>query len=787
VGRGERLWRWGRRNPTAAALVATAVGLVGLASGGGVWLVQQRARHDAEMRNDVVTAVAQAESLRKGVHFREARALLEQARQRLEPAGPDDLRPRVEKAQADLNLADRLDAARIKSATLAGGVDAPAAIESLYDSVFAETGLGGEGDDIKAVAGRVRDSALSAELIAALDDWASVASDPLRREWLLAAAREADPDPARNRLRRSALWTDPMLWNDPKVMDQLTQDLKAADFSPQLAIALSRAADEFHVDSVPLLTAAQTRFPQDFWLNAGLGSSLAEASRWHEALGYYRAALALRPDASAAHGCLGCALYKTGRRDEAVGYFEQALLIDPESVLAHGNLAIVLHEKGRTDEAMGHFQQALRIDPKSGGVHFNLGTALLATGQLDDAIDQFQQTVSINPKSAIAHYNLGIALYKKRRLDEAIDQFQQAVRIDPKFAKAYNNLGVALWEKGRPEEAIEPFQQAVRIDPKYPQGPTNLGNALHSAARDALRAAAAEGSEKERAAKRRQALAWLRADLELTTTLIRDGKVSPQSVANLQIYPALEGVRNQAALATLPDAEREEWQRFWADVEAVVAPDPVAQGRMLAARRDWTQAADCYARALARGPTDDGRFWFEYAALLLLSGDRPGYEKACAHLLDRCGKVKGLRSYHVARACSLAPDAAADMSLPGRLAEKELQGSPEFWSLTEQGALAYRAGRFKDAVPLFEQSVRDNRKPGAAVVNYLWLALARQRLGKIEEARRFLGTAGKWLDQYGDGMPARAETDLGLDLHNWLEAHVLRTEAEALISQPKAP
>jgi hypothetical protein len=30
-------------------------------------------------------------------------------------------------------------------------------------------------------------------------------------------------------------------------------------------------------------------------------------------------------------------------------------------------------------------------------------------------------------------------------------------------------------------------------------------------------------------------------------------------------------------------------------------------------------------------------------------------------------------------------------------------------------------------------------------------------------------------------MPARAEQELGLHLHNWLEAHVLRREAETLI------
>ena len=50
VGPLERVLRWSRRNPTGAALVATALALIGLASGGGVWFVQQRAERRAELR-----------------------------------------------------------------------------------------------------------------------------------------------------------------------------------------------------------------------------------------------------------------------------------------------------------------------------------------------------------------------------------------------------------------------------------------------------------------------------------------------------------------------------------------------------------------------------------------------------------------------------------------------------------------------------------------------------------------------------------------------------------------
>ena len=228
--------------------------------------------------------------------------------------------------------------------------------------------------------------------------------------------------------------------------------------------------------------------------------------------------------------------------------------------------------------------------------------------------------------------------------------------------------------------------------------------------------------------------------------------------------------------------ERDEWRRLWADVDASLAADPLEQGRASAARRDWARAADGYTKAFEGGATNDGHVWFEYAAVLSLSGDSQGYKRTCAQMIERCGTDGGPRSYHVARACTLAPDAVA-LALPaGRLAEKELQASARaFWSLTEQGALAYRAGRFHQTLPLFEQSLQAEHKSGRAVVNWLWLALTSQRLGKAEEARRWLEKAQAWLDRYPDGMPAGAEKESGLHYHNWLEAHVLRREAEALI------
>jgi tetratricopeptide (TPR) repeat protein len=696
---GEQAWRWCRRNPTMAGLLAALLALLLVATGGGVWLVRQQAerraeasRQEQELGQEVGTALAQAVRLRQGFHFGQSRELLEQARQRVQATGPDDLRRRLDQARADLDLAERLDAARLQEATVAARMpddpDRERRYAAAYGAAFARAGLGREGDDVAAVAARVRASAVRAEIVAGLDDWASVTQDPARRAWLLAVARRADPDPGRDRLRQ------PRLWRNRAAVTKLAQEANEAALSPQLATALGRALAESGGDSVPLLAAAQARSPQDFLLNFELGWAYYKDKRWDEALGYYRAALALRP----------------------------------QSALAHTNLGFALYVKGRPDEAIGHLQQAIRL----------------------------------NPKNSMAYYNLGFALQAKGRLDEAIGHYQQAVRLDPKNALAHNNLGSCLYAAARDAADLGP------------QG-APLG-------------------ERERARRHRQALDWLRAALALRAQLLRQG--SPQvywwSYATWQTDPALASVRDPGALAQLPAAERQQWQRLWANVAALLAADPLEQGRAHAARRDWAQAAACYARALKPRPPDDGHFWFEYAAVRLLAGDRPGYARACARMVERCGKAPNLRAYHVARACTLAPDAVADAARPGRLAQKELQANAgQFWSLTEQGALHYRAGRFQEAVPLFERSLRIEPKPGCAVLNRLWLALAQHRRGRADEARRWLGKAQAWLDGYRAGMPPNAEAKLGLHLHNWLEAHVLRREAEALLgaapTKPKKP
>jgi tetratricopeptide (TPR) repeat protein len=219
-------------------------------------------------------------------------------------------------------------------------------------------------------------------------------------------------------------------------------------------------------------------------------------------------------------------------------------------------------------------------------------------------------------------------------------------------------------------------------------------------------------------------------------------------------------------------------------VNVLALREPLEAARSHVARKQWARAAQAYAQSLKGRSRTDSEVWFEYAAVQLLSGDRNGYRQTCKFMLE-AGRNQKLRPYLVARACTLAPDSVDDLMQVFPVSAGELNSSPNaFWSLTEQGALRCRTNRVKDAVALFDKSQDAETKRGAAVLNWLWLALAHHKLGATDEARSYLDKAGAWLDSLGSTFPAKADA-LGLHRHNWLEAHVLRREAELLLGAPR--
>src|SRR5262249_52229580 len=152
-----------------------------------------------------------------------------------------------------------------------------------YPGAFATAGLGRVGDDEGEVAARVRGSAVGPQLVAALDDWAGITprQDEQLMRWLLGAARQADPDPARR-----GRFRDPAVRQARGGLEQLAREGKVEELSPQVLTALGEALWQAKADAVPLLREAQRRHPDDFWLSFTLGIACKDAKKLEEAAGY---------------------------------------------------------------------------------------------------------------------------------------------------------------------------------------------------------------------------------------------------------------------------------------------------------------------------------------------------------------------------------------------------------------------------------------------------------------------------------------------------------------------
>jgi tetratricopeptide (TPR) repeat protein len=354
-------------------------------------------------------------------------------------------------------------------------------------------------------------------LIEALDDWAYAAlgarTGPGRAE-LKALASAADDDDWRKQFRAADAA------NDLKALRELSVKARKRSLPPNslylLALTLSHGGglDE----AIALMRWARGRHPTDFWIHFFLGTLLAMKQKvtppveLEEMIGCYRAALALRPDATAprtnlgnalrsknqlddaiaeyktvlqfepnhlqAHQSLGNALWEMKRWDEAIAEYRKAIEIAPNDASNHNNLGIVLFDSNRYADAIACFQKSIDLEPSSAMSHFNLGNALGASDQPRRAIAAYRQAIKLDPKYAMTHIMLGQQLAAQNQWNEAIACYRMALRINPRLEYAHLNFGNALSKKGKLDEAIASYRKALVLNPKYVVAYSNLGNAL---------------------------------------------------------------------------------------------------------------------------------------------------------------------------------------------------------------------------------------------------------------------------------------------------------------------
>lgn len=346
-----------------------------------------------------------------------------------------------------------------------------------------------------------------------------------------------------------------------------------------------------------------------------LGLALKEQGHVDEAIAEYRRAIELKPNNAAAHNNLGLALQQQGRLDEAIALYRDAIRLKPDLAAAHSCLGHALHAKRALDEAVAEYRRAIELRPNYAVDHYNLGNTLWEQGQTDEAIAHFRRAIQIDPTYAEAHCNLGHVLESKGLFSEALAALKRGDELGSKrprwpypsqrwvndckrLLELDARLPALLVGKEKPAQGVEAteiakvcklkglygssarfYEAAFASNPELAED-FRAGH-RYSAACVAALAGCGQGKddpplgEQARTRWRRQALDWLRADLVYATKQWETGSpplttLVQQKLQIWQVNSDLAGVRDQAALAKLPHAEEEAWNKLWSQVDALL-------------------------------------------------------------------------------------------------------------------------------------------------------------------------------------------------------------------------
>ncbi|MBA4017954.1 MAG: serine/threonine protein kinase [Pirellula sp.] len=379
TGTAGRVMRWVRRNPLPTVLSVTAIVLIGLIISEGVQEWALAAGRRAEKSRLTARFESGVQLVQEG-RFAEAKAILG----KLGDGGHEDLRLRIDRTLAELELVEKLDAIGVDRAVAVSGSNEARRLNGIaangYAAVFAQFGMNRTSGDPGSIAQRIKDSDIRHALVEALDDWSVCEADEVSRNSILEVIRHADSDAGtwHQRVR------NPANWIARAELSQLAESAPTTSRNVHLLRAFGDRLAAAGLDSIAFRKRLQQDHADCYLTNLSLADALRDKDP-AESIRFYQAALAIRPRA----------------------------------IPAWNNLAVALSGVGRTDEALFHFQHAKELDPQSVYVRYNLGLALSAAQQAEGAVTELQQAVALAPDFAPAYIALDKELIKARRYAEA--------------------------------------------------------------------------------------------------------------------------------------------------------------------------------------------------------------------------------------------------------------------------------------------------------------------------------------------------------------------------------
>jgi tetratricopeptide (TPR) repeat protein len=483
-----RLRKFVRRNRGRLVAAGVLGAALVVAAGGVGWGLLDRAARQARAANDLELNLDRAELFQGKGEWAEARKAFDRAQLLAGQAAPDPardgrlaaLKERLDAEARDQEFITQFEKVRLQEQSRVHAEESRFAPEAAFPAV--REALRRYGIDVgstppEEAAARVGDRPEPARrhLVAALEECLSQApqGEAPARQWLLATLNAADRDAWRARARQA------LVAGDGEALEQLAREADVGKQPPSFLLLVARGLPaERKATRLALFRRAQRAYPADLWANHGFAAELVENGQPAEAVRFFTAALALRPDNPGIYVNRGRALERAGELEPAAADYRQALALAPQYFWVHNNLGQVLLRQRRLAEAAAEYREYLRLRPEDAAARNNLANALFPD-RLEESIAEYRQALRHNKDYPETHFNLGNALLRKGDLDGAIDAYQEAVRLKPNYAQAHCNLANALGRKGRVNEAVAEFRKALQLRKGYAEAHKGLGDALH--------------------------------------------------------------------------------------------------------------------------------------------------------------------------------------------------------------------------------------------------------------------------------------------------------------------
>lgn len=136
---------------------------------------------------------------------------------------------------------------------------------------------------------------------------------------------------------------------------------------------------------------------------------------------------------------------------DALDYYRAALAKKPNNALLYNKIGITELVLRRYRGAKKDFERALKNDRAYADAYNNLGVIYYIDKNYGKAIKQYQRAIDLRKDSASYYSNLGAAYFSKKEFEKAIDAYNQALQLDPEVLERTSHAGVTA-QMARPED-----------------------------------------------------------------------------------------------------------------------------------------------------------------------------------------------------------------------------------------------------------------------------------------------------------------------------------------------